>query len=81
MLHGQMQEDDGGHKNPLNESSLLQSTMNSTDMHTNMLTETSTQQKIFHASEQKVQSPIKSYKEETGKLNNSLHSLTFNTSL
>ena len=65
MLHDQAEED-GDNKNPLDESSLLQSTTNSVDTHTNIQLETSANQKIFHASET-VQSPIKSYEEETGK--------------
>lgn len=66
MLHDQAEED-GDDKNPLDESSLLQSTTNSVDTHTNTQLETSANQKIFHASEKTVQSPIKSYEEETGK--------------
>lgn len=66
MLHDQTEED-GDNRNPLDESSLLQSTTNSIDTHTNTLLESSGHQKVFHASEKTVQSPIKSYKEETGK--------------
>ena len=66
MLHDQAEED-GDNKNPLDDSSLLQSTTNSVDTHTNTQLETSAHQKIFHASEKTVQNPIKSYEEETGK--------------
>lgn len=67
-LHDQAEEDGGvDNINPLEDSLLLQSTTtNATDMQTNMSPEASVHQKIFHASEKMVQSPIKSYKEETG---------------
>lgn len=58
---------DGDNKNPPDESSLLHSTTNSIDTHASTLPETSGHHKIFHASEKTAQSPIKSYKEETGK--------------
>jgi len=67
ILHDQAEEDDAYNRNPLDESSLLQSTTNSTDIHTSTPPETSAHQKVFHASKKTVQSPVKSYEEETGK--------------
>lgn len=66
MLHDRVEED-GDNKNPLDDSLLLQSITNSTDTRTSTQPETSGHQRIFHASEKTGQSPIKSYKEETGK--------------
>ena len=69
LLHDQVEED-GDNKSPLEESPLLQYRTNSIDTHVSTLPETSGHQNIFHASERTVQSPIKSYKEETSKYSN-----------
>ena len=66
LLHDQVEED-GDKKNPLDDSLLQQSLTSSTDTRTNTQPETSGHQRIFHASEKTRQSPIKSYKGETGK--------------
>lgn len=66
-LHDQAEEDGAYNRNPLDESPLLQSMTNNTDIHTSTPPETLAHQKVFHASEKTVQSPVKSYKEETGK--------------